>query len=615
MRRIRNAFALTLALALAIPTTSAQAAPAETNQAAAAPATVTADPMSTWQTNGIVWTMETIDNVVYIGGNFTKVRPPGAKKGENEVDRKNLAAFDANTGELLPFSHNFTAPVYVFDADNDKVDPSCTIDWDAETYTCDTVYEIRRSPDNQRIVVGGDFVWVDGKDRRKLATFTVANARTANAGLTSFRVTGTDRRVRSLAVTDSTIYFGGIFANVAGQPRSQLAAVDATSGALKPWAPNAQGRTANGGVLAMVVAPDKSRIIIGGEFDKVAGRNIHGLAALDPNTGETTRWDSAVIPSASYVTDLVVDQDTVYGGADGRATFDGRFAADPYTGKMRWVDNCAGATWSVAILRDVLYSGSHAHNCSSTPGGFPETNYGQENPQWYRLLAQKAREPETEILHWFPNTNGGDFSVPATHTPARLGPRCMVVVGDQLWVGGQFTTVNNKQQQSLTRFTFGADTGAPTAPSEVKAEVLSAAQRNAAPSSPAPSPSPEITPSPQPTPSQSPSPRPSPSAEPSPTPSPSGSSSPRIVPQAYTETTATGRVRIKWTSSYDLDDAVITYRIYRNGEHVGTVERTEKPWAPGSVEWIDEAAPSGATYTVSASDPDGNTSKRITATT
>lgn len=571
---------ITLIAALAMPTSTARAEARQPSQNATTPTTVTADPLPTWQTNGIVWAMETVGNIVYIGGNFTSVRPPDAEPGRKEIARKNMAAFDASTGELLPFSHDFTAPEYSFNAEQDAVDPTCNINWDAQTYSCDTVYEIRHSPDNQRIIVGGDFTSVDGNDRRKLAAFGVPDAHEDNATLTNFHIPDIDHRVRSLAVTDTTIYFGGTFASVGGQPRSQLAAVDARSGELRAWAPNAQGRTANGAVLAMVMAPDKSRVIIGGEFDSVAGLNIHGLAALDADSGSATTWDSAVIPPESYVTDLVVDRDTVYGGADGRGTFDGRFAADPYSGKMRWVDYCAGATWSVVIMRDVLYSGSHAHNCSSTPGGFSETNYGQENPQWYRLLAQKAREPQTEILHWFPNTNGGDFSVPATHTPARLGPRCMVIVEDQLWVGGQFTTVNDGPQQSLTRFTFAPDTEAPTAPTNVKTEVLNTTQQAAT-----------LTPSS------------SPEEE---TPPQRLSAPPATVPYTHTEAKGAERIRISWTNSYDRDDAAITYRVYRNGEQVGTVQRIEKPWAPNTVEWVDESAPAGASYTVSAEDPDGN---------
>src|SRR5689334_1831439 len=64
----------------------------------ASPETVTGLPLGTWQTNGPVMTIQIVNNVAYVGGNFTKVRPPGAAVGAStEVVRNRLAAFDATT--------------------------------------------------------------------------------------------------------------------------------------------------------------------------------------------------------------------------------------------------------------------------------------------------------------------------------------------------------------------------------------------------------------------------------------------------------------------------------------------------------------------------------------
>ena len=152
----------------------------------------------------------------------------------------------------------------------------------------------------------------------------------------------------------------------------------------------------------------------------------------------------------SWVTDLVADEDTVYAGANGEGTFDGRIALDPSTGEIRWIDTCTGATWALAVIGDVLYSGSHAHNCSTMRGGFPESREGfsEGAARHYRLLAQTTPGDSTQILHWFPTTNGG--------IQGALGPRVMATDGTNLWVGGEFTTVNNRAQQGLARFTTTA---------------------------------------------------------------------------------------------------------------------------------------------------------------
>ncbi|BCK66281.1 hypothetical protein Srufu_002340 [Streptomyces libani subsp. rufus] len=40
--------------------------------------TLTADPLRTWQTDGIVWAMAYAKGIVYVGGTFSHIRPPGA---------------------------------------------------------------------------------------------------------------------------------------------------------------------------------------------------------------------------------------------------------------------------------------------------------------------------------------------------------------------------------------------------------------------------------------------------------------------------------------------------------------------------------------------------------
>ena len=40
---------------------------------------ITADDLPTWQTNGIVWAMAQADGVVFAGGTFSAIRPPGRR--------------------------------------------------------------------------------------------------------------------------------------------------------------------------------------------------------------------------------------------------------------------------------------------------------------------------------------------------------------------------------------------------------------------------------------------------------------------------------------------------------------------------------------------------------
>ncbi|HEX2156636.1 MAG TPA: hypothetical protein VHS79_06595, partial [Actinomycetes bacterium] len=73
-----------------------------------------------------------------------------------------------------------------------------------------------------------------------------------------------DGRVNAVAYLGGTVYLGGSFTSVDGQPRSRLAACDAASGNLLSWNPSA-----NGVVRALKVSPAGTRIYVGGDFTVV----------------------------------------------------------------------------------------------------------------------------------------------------------------------------------------------------------------------------------------------------------------------------------------------------------------------------------------------------------
>lgn len=58
-------------------------------------------PMATWQTNAPVRAIRISNGVIYLGGDFTGLRPPGEAAGVDTVSRAHAAAIDASTGRLL----------------------------------------------------------------------------------------------------------------------------------------------------------------------------------------------------------------------------------------------------------------------------------------------------------------------------------------------------------------------------------------------------------------------------------------------------------------------------------------------------------------------------------
>ena len=130
----------------------------------------------------------------------------------------------------------------------------------------------------------------------------------------------------------------------------------------------------------MVVSPDGTRLIVGGSFTRLSGGSAYGMGSLSLTTGWRMPWAvNKVIRDATTsgaITSLRSDGRTIYGSGYrfGRGSnFEGTFAAAPSTGAILWLNDCHGDTYDVLPVGGVLYSVSHAHDCSPI-GEFPETS-------------------------------------------------------------------------------------------------------------------------------------------------------------------------------------------------------------------------------------------------
>ncbi|RFS84680.1 PKD domain-containing protein [Actinomadura spongiicola] len=515
----------TALLGASVPTGEAAA---DTDPPSGLPPTVSADPLPTWQVNGVVWSMVTVGNTVYATGNFTKARPPGTAPGHaSEVTRNNILAFDLTSGNLVTsFDHSLNGQGL----------------------------RVAASPDGKRVYVGGEFTTVDGQPRQRLAAFD-----TATGALDPNFKPQVSAVVRGIAATNSKVYFGGNFFNVNGNARTRLAAVDAANGANdNTWRPTADDNE----VHALAIAPGEQRVIIGGRFQQLNGVQQVGIGAVNTTNGASDTWTSKPIPtksgsSYSYVTDLFVAGDTVYGSADGEGGrwFDGRFAAKAANGDLVWLDNCYGATYGMFVQGQSVYSVSHAHDCASL-GAFPE-----QNPRiWQRALAETtfptgtdqappgansnySGQPVPTLLHWFPRLAMGTFT--------KQYQAAWTVTGNSEYVamGGEFPKVNGKAQEGIVRFALKAD--APNKEGPEAAEL--------------------------------------------------GTPTARAMPD--------GSVRVGWKTTWDMDNEKLRYEILRDGGStpVGVVEKTSTFWEMPNAAFFDTTAPPGShTYRVRAVDPAGN---------
>ncbi len=399
--------------------------PAGPAQALQAPVAFTSAALSTWQANGVAWALASAQGKVFVGGSFTKIRPPGAAAGTNEQSRTNFAVFDAGTGAPTSCAPTFTNPANL---------------------SIDSVRALEVSPDGKTLYIGGYFSHVNGTALQHMAALDIASCTV----ISSFKPLP-NGWVRSIEATSSTVYFVGGFTSAKAQGRARAAAVTAvgttTPSSLLAWAPqlDKEGR-------AVALKPGGGAVVVGGDFDNVNGAASHALVVVNPTSGATIKGFPGFIPSRSVVKDLAVDDTGFYTANEGTGggVFDGRIAVN-WDYSQRWRDTCLGATQAVVIYQQVLYSGSHAHDCSSMKE-FPD------GPR-YHFLAQSVNNPV--LLPWFPNTNEGIGEM--------IGPRDMVVGrssagADYMWSVGEFTKVNGVNQQSITRFGRGPDTVGPSAP-------------------------------------------------------------------------------------------------------------------------------------------------------
>ncbi|MEV6954357.1 LamG-like jellyroll fold domain-containing protein [Streptomyces sp. NPDC051183] len=397
-----------------------------------APVAFTADNLPTWQPNGIVWAMAQANGTVFAGGTFSAVRPPDNSGSGTEQEAVNFVALDAATGTPT----------------------SCKLAFTIGDGTA-TVRTLTVSPDKKTLYAGGYFGAVNGTPVSSVAAIDIETCTPKASFHPSFPAT-----VRSLAVTDDTLYAAGDFGTVEDQTRERFAAVDATSGALKPFTANADepGR-------AVAVTPDGKNVLLGGDFFSVNGSNTHALAVVNSTTGAVAKTYTN-IPSNSVVKHISTDATGFYTGNEGSGggVFDGRIGLRLSDFSEKWRDRCLGATQFVLPYEGVLYSSSHAHDCS-TELEFPDgkRNFLLAQPTDHEGAAPApvdgfVRGPRK--LGWHPNANDG--------LGEGIGPRVMAVAEKNdvkyMWVGGEFTLINGQPQQGLTRFASTGDVGAPTTP-------------------------------------------------------------------------------------------------------------------------------------------------------
>ncbi len=398
---------------------------------------VTADALPTWQADGTVWAMASSGRLVFAGGDFTQLRAPGKAVGAaGSVTRTDLAVLDGATGKPT----------------------SCTLNVSRGSETA-YVRALAVSPNGATLYVGGIFSTIKGVERKNVAAVDIASCTVLpfNPRPTSF--------VYAITATSNKVYLGGAFLNIGSTPRTRLAALNLNGSLITSWAP-----AADDDILALNTDPNTGNVIVGGQHNRINGTLSPTLAVVGGTSGSLIKAYPANFfpwtdgrgtqrPGMSTVKSIAVDSAGFYIGNECNCAqndnFEGRAAFSWGSYNQKWRDRCSGATQSIVIYGPTLFSASHVHDCSSE-GWF------KEGPRRHFMSESTA---DKKIRPWFPQSNGG--------TGEGVGPRALAVARDDtsvyLWAGGEFTTINGKAQQSLTRFGPTPDVGNPARVGKPKA--------------------------------------------------------------------------------------------------------------------------------------------------
>jgi len=352
-------------------------------------------PNDGWDVNGDVFAIEVVDTTVYVGGTFTEARSPN---GAPAVARRNLAAFDMLTGDVLSFAPDPDGIVRAVESDGTTV-------W-----------------------IGGNFDTIGGVDRSNLAAVDVSSG-TVLAG---FDVSN-NGPVYGLRRGNGRLYAAGYFTIMGGTPQQRVASLDPATGAPDP----AFQAMASGTAQDVAVSGD-GRLFVGGGFTSIGGRDDAYLAELDPATG------AAVGPGFSDVDAQLLDVDVTPDGSRvfaAVAGFQNRAAAwNAFDGTRLWYHRAMGDTQAVGYHDGTLYFGFHE-------------GFGGDTS--VRMLAAEVFTGSLEDFRPSMNSFFGVWAIDASAAG--------------LAAGGEFTVVSGVPTRGVAVFpgTVAPDTTPPTTPTDL----------------------------------------------------------------------------------------------------------------------------------------------------
>ena len=264
--------------------------------------------------------------------------------GDQYVDAVEIAGNAAYAGGL--FAHAVKGTTTADRANLMSVDLSTG---NLRSFRADTNGSVNAlASDGDALYLGGTFTTVNGVPRSRVAKVDL----TTGAVDPTF-VADVGALVDDMVVVGGTLYLGGEFNTVDGVTRHHVAAVSTTDGSLiAAFDPNTDGK-----VTALAASPDGSVLYLGGNFTTVGTTGRLYLAKVNATTG------AVASPIFSRVGDVILDLSVSSDGASvfgaGGGGFNSAAGWSATTGQRRFAVRADGDTQAVQYSNSHVYMGFH----------------------------------------------------------------------------------------------------------------------------------------------------------------------------------------------------------------------------------------------------------------
>jgi hypothetical protein len=331
------------------------------------------------------------------------------------------------------------------------------------------------------VMTGGYFQMVGAAARSHLAAIDLAT------GQVNAWNPAANGAVLSIGVIGSTVYLAGQFSGVGGAARSLVAAVDGTTGLATSWQPTFQGGFDSGGdpwfPAVYDLAVHGSTVYVGGKFSGIGGQPRGHLGGIDGTTGLPTAWSGGSLPgySADYYVSTIATDGSWVGYSHG--LFLGLGAINVATPSVAWsATPLAGSASEMIVENSTLYVGGNFTTINGQPrsclaafdiatGALQPWNPGANST----VMAMKV-SGSTLYLGGAFTTVGGQSRVSlasidlATGTPTDWNPTTNGAVaaldleGSTLYAGGGFSIADDALVRNLAAIEAPPVVGVPGLP-------------------------------------------------------------------------------------------------------------------------------------------------------